>query len=48
MSEVSGKVVYCKQCSKNVNATIKMWDTRICPHCNIIISSDIGIDKVSK
>ena len=39
------KTIYCKDCKVAVVPVVKMFNTCICPKCNIILSSDKGIDK---
>ena len=39
---------YCPRCKKDVQVSIKMWNTVICNECNTIISSDKGIDQVNR
>jgi len=41
-----GKVV-CSKCHSSITPIVFMWNTKVCPKCNTIISSDKGIDKVS-
>jgi len=36
---------YCKVCSQEVQPLHKVFNTLLCPKCNTIISSDIGIEK---
>jgi len=42
---MSKKTVYCKICKKDVVPIVKIFNTKVCPKCNIILSSDKGIDK---
>jgi DNA-directed RNA polymerase subunit RPC12/RpoP len=37
--------VYCAKCKKEVVPIKKIFNTMLCPNCNIILSSDCGIDK---
>lgn len=39
------KTIYCKTCKVSVVPVVKMFNTYICPKCNVILSSDKGIDK---
>ena len=41
-------LTYCPTCDKDVKALDKMFGTKICPSCNKILSSDMGIDKVGR
>ena len=46
IKEPSNKTVaYCKTCGKDQKASIKMWSTIVCDTCNIIISSNKGIER---
>lgn len=44
MEETKG-TCYCKNCKKDVTPVTKMFDTKICPDCHIILSSNRGIEK---
>lgn len=39
------EMVHCKACGKDVTPVVKMFATKLCPECNIIISSDKGIER---
>lgn len=35
--------LYCKNCNTDVVPVIKVFNTKLCPKCNVILSSNIGI-----
>ena len=42
------KTIYCKACKVDVVPVVKVFNTCICPKCNVILSSDKGIAKGSR
>ena len=45
---MNSSTMFCKTCKADVVPVVKMFKTCVCPKCNIILSSDKGIDKGSR
>jgi len=43
--ETKKETMFCKSCKKEVVPVVRVFNTKLCPKCNIILSSDISIDK---